>query len=103
MDHCEACRFQMYSQCRRYAPRPVIDRMDDPRDVKPRWPDVSIYEDGCGEFEPIPPAPPPKEYAVKPTPENPCHCCRSIDGKTFLTTQPFSECAACGATDEIPF
>lgn len=103
-NRCDSCRFQFYGQCRRYAPRPSVGmRYAEHVEHVPNWPAVKIYEDGCGEFEPQPPAPPPKEFDAKPTKAAPCVRCKSIDGKTFLTTQDFSECPHCGATDEIPF
>lgn len=103
MENCADCRFQMFGQCRRYAPRARVDIVRLEIADHPQWPEVKIYEDGCGDFEPITPAPPTKEFPIKPTKDDPCPGCLSHDGKIFMAERPWSECASCGATDEIPF
>lgn len=98
---CAECRFQMYGECRRYAPRPLTTASD-PRlteDLKPVWPNVQIYSDGCGEF--MPPEPPPaREPYTGPLP---CPTCDSPNGKEHAKKGLNGDCPTCGATDEIPF
>lgn len=101
MEICSDCRFQRYGECRRYAPRPVLGpRLKDPEaTTAATWPQVKAYVDGCGEFEAIPPAPPPADRYTGPWP---CTECGSPTGQLRNDTID-EDCKVCGAASEIPF
>lgn len=98
---CAECRFQMYGECRRYAPKPWTTRpfKNGEVEVVPLWPAVEIYSDGCGEFMP-PELPPAREPYTGPLP---CPTCDSPNGKEHAKKGLDGDCPTCGATDEIPF
>lgn len=102
---CAECRFQMYGECRRHAPRAWPETIyhherSNSYDLKARWPSVEIYSDGCGEYEAAPPA----EAPPAATMTEPCATCGSTDGgKTYFKPGMQGDCPTCGATDEIPF